>query len=646
MKTVTHATSSFFRWLFGLGGMKRTLLVPYICLIVGCFGIAWGLYMKGSRDAVFEAMDRLVVESASRVRDRIEGYLASAIQLSESNAAFLRVTADKPDDLPGIRKAFRLQLLALPDIDIVSIGFANGEYVEAQRLPTGMVRTGSAGEATGGDLVLELVDEKGNPVSEDFRRPNYDPRARPWYRSALLKSGANWSAPYPVLSTGDLTMAATVAIIEEGRVLGVTTTDLNLRRLSKFLAESESVRGGFAFIIDAEGRLVAASDREPILDPADHERRLSYSARGERIASVLEAADSARGRTLRVKASDGSYRAIVLGLGDKRGLDWRIAVAYPEAFFIASLEAIDFRMGAVLLLTLTASVLLAFIAAYRVAEPLRRLGLLVSTLTPGSGGMDEREAEALARRDDEIGKLSSAFIDLSARLESSFEELRSSLREKEILLKEVHHRVKNNLQIVSSLMSFQSGSTTDAASRESLERLQERIQTMAYVHEDVYGSGNFRSVSMARYFQRICESLCSGRFAGAGFPGSSACAVETDIDAGNIALTLERAIPCGLIVNELVANALKHAFVGRTSGSVRVELAIHGDEYRLIIEDDGIGLGPTTETRTASPRRKDGTEGIGSSLVAGLAAQLRGNVEYKSSAGRTVIIVRFPAETA
>jgi two-component sensor histidine kinase len=318
---------------------------------------------------------------------------------------------------------------------------------------------------------------------------------------------------------------------------------------------------------------------------------------------------------------------------------------------MAPLHAIDLRVAFVLLLMLAGNLGIAFVVAHRVADPLRRLGRAVSSFEPGAGSA-AGEAEALAGRSDEIGHLAVSFLSLADRLDASFSAIRASLAEKEVLLKEIHHRVKNNLQIVSSLVSFQGGAAASPLARETVERLQERIQAMAYVHEEVYESGNFEAVDMGRYLQRVGESLCGGSLgdSGPGWQGGR-CSVEIRVEAGGHSLGLDRAIPLGLVANELVANALKHAFKGRSEGSVEIRFREEGGEYRLEVADDGVGLGASWPLAgegsglggsASFPRRSDGTEGLGGSLVEGLAAQLRGRVEYSSGAWGSLAVVRFP----
>jgi PAS domain S-box-containing protein len=194
--------------------------------------------------------------------------------------------------------------------------------------------------------------------------------------------------------------------------------------------------------------------------------------------------------------------------------------------------------------------------------------------------------------------------------------LSASLREKEVLLKEIHHRVKNNLQIISSLLSLQTANH-DIDQTAALRESQDRIRSMALIHEKLY-----RSVDMARVdFRDYVEGLMAG-LQRSYFPGPG---VRVFADVEGIVLDIDLAIPCGLIVNELVSNSLKYAFRDGRAGEIRVGLARNGQNYILTVSDNGPGLPPGVDFRN--------TPSLGLQLVNLLAGQLDGTVELDCSRG-------------
>ncbi|HEX2872613.1 MAG TPA: histidine kinase dimerization/phosphoacceptor domain -containing protein [Polyangiaceae bacterium] len=194
--------------------------------------------------------------------------------------------------------------------------------------------------------------------------------------------------------------------------------------------------------------------------------------------------------------------------------------------------------------------------------------------------------------------------------------LAAALREREVLLSEIHHRVKNNLQLVSSMLALQARSAGPEA-QHALGEGQRRIDSIALVHEQLYGSRNLSAVNFARYTEALIPEL--HRASGAGDR------VEVVLDLLEVELPPERAIPCGLLVSELVTNSLKHAFPDERRGSLHVQLErVPAARLRLTVKDDGIGLVPEF------PGRGDT---LGLDLVAIFAKQLEADVVVERDGG-------------
>jgi two-component sensor histidine kinase len=195
--------------------------------------------------------------------------------------------------------------------------------------------------------------------------------------------------------------------------------------------------------------------------------------------------------------------------------------------------------------------------------------------------------------------------------------LAAALRERDVLLSEIHHRVKNNLQLVSSMLALQARSAGHEAHDALLEG-QRRIDSIALVHEHLYGSRNLAAVNLARYVEALIPSLCRASVA--------AERVEVSMDLEDVELEAERAIPCGLVVSELVTNALKHAFPEQRQGTLLVRLARReGAKLELTVEDDGIGF--------SSPFPPESGASLGLDLVAIFAKQLHARVLVERDRG-------------
>ncbi len=205
--------------------------------------------------------------------------------------------------------------------------------------------------------------------------------------------------------------------------------------------------------------------------------------------------------------------------------------------------------------------------------------------------------------------------------------LLASLSEKEILIKEVHHRVKNNLQIVSSLLNLQWANAKDPTLLAALRDNQSRIQSMALVHEHLYLSKNLAELDFAAFVHALVNSL----FQSLRSPGAP---VTLKLDMEPVLIGVHTAIPCALIINELVTNALKHAFPRQHDGQIRIALHPAPDgRTQLTIQDNGVGLPPTVDLHR--------TSSLGLQLVTSLTSQIKGTLEVTREAG-TRFTIFFP----
>ena len=206
--------------------------------------------------------------------------------------------------------------------------------------------------------------------------------------------------------------------------------------------------------------------------------------------------------------------------------------------------------------------------------------------------------------------------------------LRASLEEKEFLLKEIHHRVKNNLQVIASMLRMQAERADDERLLAHFQAAQSRIHSMALVHEKLYRSSDFADINFAEYLRDVTAEL---------FRLYSKDGVFLETDIQDIRMSVDLAIPCGLIVNELVSNSLKHAFPDGRRGVITIAMRVDGpDSYLLTVEDTGIGM-----TATFDPLRG---KTLGLNLVSLLVQQIDGTVKIESRNGtRYAIGFKYPA---
>ena len=233
---------------------------------------------------------------------------------------------------------------------------------------------------------------------------------------------------------------------------------------------------------------------------------------------------------------------------------------------------------------------------------------------------------ALREADGNITGFLGVIADITARKRAE-QALRDSLAEKEILLKEIHHRVKNNMQVISSILNLQAGYVEDARARALFADCQGRVQSMAMIHEKLYRSANLATLDFGQHVRELAQGMVSSF-------GEVAERVRLQIEAEAVALDIDSAIPVGLILNELVTNALKYAFPGGRAGTLRIALRLDGPEQILLsVADDGIGLPEGLEVGRS--------RSLGLKMIHSLTRQIGGQVEIRRGTG-VEFRIRFP----
>jgi PAS domain S-box-containing protein len=199
------------------------------------------------------------------------------------------------------------------------------------------------------------------------------------------------------------------------------------------------------------------------------------------------------------------------------------------------------------------------------------------------------------------------------------EQVKSSLKEKEVLLQEIHHRVKNNMQIISSLLNLQSRNISDENVREMFKMSRDRIKSMALIHEKLYQSENLSKINFAQYVQSLTLHLRHTY-------NTNVDRIKLDTMVKDVFLDINKAIPCGLIVNELVSNSLKHAFPDNKKCNIQIHLHTgNNGDIRLLVSDDGIGF--AKDVNIQKP------DSLGLQLVNDLVEQLEGTLKLDLTSG-------------
>ncbi len=524
--------------------------------------------------SVFDAERR---QQAVAVANSLELISRYEREFFERTHALLRRTAEAP----AVRLADVRCNAVLADAAAESAAYLQLVLVDAD----GQIRCGSAGgNASGhtqhGSLVRRVLAgsayELGEVVSwEDGRR------------TAVLGAAVLVDAPY----ADELVLVLTIDLAE----------------MQGAIHRLELPANGVAVLADREGRLLladlaqgyAAFDRLPAntpLAPLVRTAPLGIDALGR---------DGQLRRYLaRPLAQDRLF--VVTGVpvaGDWAWLSDRllVTVAAGVAFLVLSMTVI------------------VIAADWLINRHVRRLAAL------GHSYFDRGDAgwAALDHAPTELADLGRAFQRMTERVADREQSLERSLADKEVLLKEVHHRVKNNLQTVISLLALRSRRTASPIAREAIAAAQTRIRALALLHTHLYQQEDIRRVALRPFLTELC-GLVETAVDGVGVP------VTLHLDVAPIDIDAERAIPLALLVVEAVSNAYEHAFEGRASGNIAVTLRrLDEDRLELQVADDGIGIG-------------DGANGgLGLTLARLLAGQIGGELRLGSGTG-TTLVATFP----
>lgn len=393
----------------------------------------------------------------------------------------------------------------------------------------------------------------------------------------------------------------------DGRLRAIVGGELFLDYFLRNERGSDVARLHHTWLLDQDGKTLPLGDAPATaLPPADI------------LAAMSETADGTRRGTSR----DGvSYAWSIKELNP--GLRLLVGVPMQEAE-AAAMNAL-LRRAAELAIFLGACVLAIVVGVeYGVSRPLRRLAARVRRWAPGR----EFEPAPDAGGPREVRDLDRALMTAARALQERDAALTGALRQRDLLMAEIHHRVKNNLQVVASLLSLQSERLRSPSARAEFAVARDRVQALATLHRHLYLHQSFERISLRPFLEELSRQL--GHALGAGEEDR----ISIVIEAEDVEIASDQAISLALLLTESVSNAIRHAFPDGREGTIAVTFTTEGDEAHLVVRDDGIGLEP-------SDAEVEPGDGLGLRLIEGFAAHLGGEAEVTTGQG-TRISVRFP----
>ncbi len=306
---------------------------------------------------------------------------------------------------------------------------------------------------------------------------------------------------------------------------------------------------------------------------------------------------------------------------------WRLIGAYSAAQeYRAALRLLFIRLGELAILGLAGVAAIVLGADVAFGEPLRRLSAAVARWQAGAAF----DPGPLAGAPDEVHDLVRSFTQATSTLREREAQLVRAQEKQELLMLEVHHRVKNNLQIVASLLNLQASRIRVPEARAEFQAARDRVRALATLHRHLYAQGELHTINMRSFLVELCGQLFQA------MGETEGDRIGLTIEAPELRMSSDQAVPLALIVTEAVTNSVKYAFPGGRKGHVSVRLTEHDDVLDLEIEDDGVGI-PAGKTETETGTR----DGIGLQLIRGFTRQLGASLEVEEGHG-TRYAVRLP----
>ncbi len=301
------------------------------------------------------------------------------------------------------------------------------------------------------------------------------------------------------------------------------------------------------------------------------------------------------------------------------GGSYQLLVAYPAAHDReAARELLGKRLFQLAMLLLLGLAAIAIGAHIALVEPLDQFGRAVAAWRRG-GVFDESSIQDPPL---EVRELAASFGEATRALSSHEARHRVAVEQQDLLMKEIHHRVKNNLQIVASLLNLQASRIRQPEARAEFASARDRVRALSTLHRHLYAEGEVHSINMRSFLTELCGQLFDA------MGEKQGKRIELTIEASETLMSSDQAVPLSLIVTEAVSNALKYAFPAKRTGHVHVRFTSEGDVAELVVQDDGIGIPAGRADTEMGPR-----DGIGITLIRGFARQLGGELIVVENGG-------------
>ncbi len=632
------------------------LFIPLLSSII-IIGTAGTIFSVINAVSSVETLANAHTESlCKRVSDHLEVFLENPLQAVKIDKNLILSNLLDYSDQDQLQTYLYHQVLEYPTISSVYFGSSSGGFAGAGREgdPAEYYITGTR-DFTPGTFYKTRIDDVGKPTETLAEFNGFDARTRPWYTGAVETQKTFWTEPYPLFTGQDLAIAVSMPVysLEKRELLGVFSTDLFFSQLGSFLEKTSNTINAHLALLDEDGMLLATSGKEiPLIKEGSTFKRLPGSMSSNEVIRKGSILLEENGKKLK-PTGPGNYDLFAFReryfmhthiFNTPGGDQWTMMLAVPANQFLGRLYFITQLTIGLIGLVILIEIFVSIFLARRLIAPLHSLIDSMSHF-PDDAGIEKRDNFKIA----EFEEVKKAYNRGTGRVRELLDKLQSevnqrtgaenelrkehklllaSLEEKEVLLKEVYHRTKNNLNFVISLVRLHMLSGKEGMTSEDMETLIGKIQSIMLVNRKLYQTSDLENLDLGTYLQEVAElqvESVSEKF--------KQIELKTDIEAINI--DMDRAVSCGLIVSELVSNTLKYAFPRKIGGEI--ELTIKpAEENKIEIRlcNDGVQLPDGFDIR--------GQQGLGLNLVTEITEhQLEGTVTFENSKGVCFTIL-FP----
>lgn len=548
----------------------------------------------------------MLAPGALAVLQAISSYNSSMRILEQNLAQAAQLSATEQVNMISASRDILTSLAAQPDI-------RNGGGAACRRALQRAI--GGLDQYSG----ASVVDAKGNfTCASSPTRRGVNVADRQWFISVMSGDGFVISDLIVSRWLGTWGISTAVPLVDDdGVIRGAVALFIGLDWLTRrYHSGSQTDDTAFA-LLDSQGEIITGeAERSPVRSP--------LPARDVVNEHLREHLQGGQTQTFRTRGHDGVWR--LYAISPLLGGRIFVILGTPVLTAIGPL-ALQMAWGVFtpLLMWALAIAVVWFGIEHLVVRWITYLERITSAYAAGRHSVRPERVSAAPAEIRSLGETFSRMADLLSAREN---ELRDSLAQKEILVREIHHRVKNNLQLVMSLLNLHARRIRDPRAEVAFAEARSRINALATLHRRLYESENLQEIDLKWFLDDLCAELRRGGL-------SRGRNVELNVDAPSEVIGPDVAVPLGLLVTEAITNAYKHAFNERDGGHINVQVTRESPASLLLtIRDDGTGFDTAASTQDHS--------GLGRSLIEAFVRQLRGELETRSEDG-TVVQVRFPA---